>query len=276
MAGAHRVEWFVPFSPAMSNPAPMPADRTPPSLATLIQEVVRPLATATPPPRGLPYLGLDHPSGTALGTLDQLARRGIFRKYELVLDLGTPFGAVSRWLVSRLGGDAVAAVPTVAGARAAAELTRRSPARQRVRCLAGDPTCLPLPAAHFTHVWGIETLSAGPDPAAVLREAFRVVRPGGWLGIQEIVPVSATDVPPWQALRAEIEAVGFFEVDGGDVTADAIENAPQLRHARARFDAQLGSAGTEARAFAAISQSTYHAISSGASRVVQVVARRPG
>ena len=245
-------------------------------LADLIQDTVRPLAAATPPPRGLPYLGLDHASGTSLATLGCFATRGIFRKYELVLDLGTPLGAVSRWLVSRLGGDAVAAVPTAAGALAASELTRRSSVRARVQCLAGSPTQLPLPSARFTHVWLVETLATFDDPAAVLREAFRVVRPGGWLGVQEIVPASVPGASPSGPVTALIESAGFFAVQADDVTHVAIERSPQLLAARARFEQRLRAADKPLTRLADTSGTIRESLEAGDTRVVQFVARRAG
>ena len=41
-------------------------------LATLIEGLVRALRTAAPPPRALPYLGLEHASGTGFHLLDAL------------------------------------------------------------------------------------------------------------------------------------------------------------------------------------------------------------
>jgi len=69
-------------------------------LLAAIQEVVR--ARALPAPRGLPYLGLEHASGTNLNLLHALSTRGIFRKYELVLDVEAGLGGTSRWLAQRL------------------------------------------------------------------------------------------------------------------------------------------------------------------------------
>ena len=69
-------------------------------LLAAIQDVVR--ARALPAPRGLPYLGLEHASGTNLDLLYTLSTRGIFRKYELVLDVEAGLGGTSRWLAQRL------------------------------------------------------------------------------------------------------------------------------------------------------------------------------
>src|SRR5205823_2071893 len=72
-------------------------------LAAAIETLVRAHKTAAPAPRGLAYLGLEGASGTGFHLLDALAARGIFRKYEFVLDVGAGLGGTSRWLAARLG-----------------------------------------------------------------------------------------------------------------------------------------------------------------------------
>jgi len=60
--------------------------------AAALVDVVREVAATGPPPKGRPFFGLDHRSGTALELVEDLATRGIFRKYEHVLDLGGGLG----------------------------------------------------------------------------------------------------------------------------------------------------------------------------------------
>src|SRR5512145_289634 len=91
-------------------------------LAAAIQAVVRAHAASAPPPRGLPYLGLERASGTGTHLLDALSARGIFRKYEQVLDLGTGLGGTARWLATRLGCDVVGVAASAAAGAAGAEL----------------------------------------------------------------------------------------------------------------------------------------------------------
>src|SRR5207244_721205 len=71
--------------------------------AALLLDLVRGLTASTPPPRGLPYLGLEPASGTGFHLLDALSARGIFRKYELVLEVGAGLGGRARWLAARSG-----------------------------------------------------------------------------------------------------------------------------------------------------------------------------
>lgn len=247
--------------------------RLPPSIAESIQEIVRPLAAATPAPRALPFLGLDHPSGTSLRLLERLAARGIFRKYEQVLDLGTRFGAVSRWVAGQLGGEAVAATATADDALDAMQLIRRAGVRQHVRSVATDPMRLPFGDARFTHVWAIEAVATFTTPAA-LDEAWRVVRPGGWLAVQQIVD-ARPDASAAGSLRGRVEAAGFFEIAIDDVTDGAIERAPQLIAARGQLDRRLTAQGGIAAAWVVAGAQSRARIAAGDARVLQLVARRP-
>src|SRR5262249_61176353 len=133
-------------------------------LAALIHEAVRTHAASAPPPRGLPYLGLEHASGTGLHLLDGLSTRGIFRKYELVLDLAAGLGGGSRWLAARLGCEVVATTTDAPQARAAAELTRRARLTAQVRALAARDTRLPFPHRVVTHLSILHALPPPPHP----------------------------------------------------------------------------------------------------------------
>ena len=246
----------------------------------LLLDLVRGLTASTPPPRGLPYLGLEHPSGTGFHLLDALSARGIFRKYELVLEVGAGLGGRARWLATRYGCEVVGATLTLAEATAGTELGRRTRAHAAVRLVPAAPAALPFRAAHFTHVWLVESLSGLDDVAAALAEAYRVVRPGGWLAVQDLFPAGhAPSIPGRrstdpEAYVAAIAAAGFIDVEVRDRTGEAAERAPravaarELLHARLRSDPRLTALAAEREALG-------RALAEGALRVVQLVARRP-
>src|SRR5437867_2920676 len=112
-------------------------------LAAAIEIHVRAHKTAAPAPRGLAYLGLEGASGTGFHLLDALAARGIFRKYEFVLDVGAGLGGTSRWLAGRLGCEVVGTAASRAEAEAGASLTRRAGLAAQVRLVptAPPPAC---------------------------------------------------------------------------------------------------------------------------------------
>jgi len=251
-------------------------------LAAAIETLVRAHKTAAPAPRGLAYLGLEGASGTGFHLLDALAARGIFRKYEFVLDVGAGLGGTSRWLAARLGCEVVGTAASRAEAEAGASLTRRAGLSAQVRLVPADAATLPFRAAHFTHVWLLEALPRLPDPRAALREAHRVLRRGGTVAIQDLVRPDAdraADIPGWMpATAAErvaaLERLGFVEVALRDRTAEASERSAQVLAARDRLlarlrrDARCAQLVREREALAA-------ALADGALRVVQIVARRP-
>jgi len=251
-------------------------------LAVLIEELVRIRRSSAPPPRGLPYLGLEHASGTAFHLLDALAARGIFRKYELVLDLGAGLGATSRWLAARLGCEVIGTADDVAEAIAGNGLTRRAGLAARVRVVPAEPAALPVRSASFTHVWAVETLARMPGAEAVLREAHRALRRGGTLALQELAPSNRAPAPAIPGYRpasieqrvAGLRGAGFVEIEVRDRTNEVGEPSAQLLAARAqllrrlRADPALAPLADERDAIAT-------ALATGALRVVQVVARRP-
>jgi len=245
-------------------------------LAALVQELARARAAASPAPRALPYLGLEHASGTGFHLLDALSTRGIFRKYESVLDLGSGLGGTTRWLAMRLGCEAVGTTVDVAEAAAAGELTRRAGLAAHVRAVPAAPARLPFRAGCFTHVWIVEALPRLGDAAAALAEAFRVVRPGGTLAVQDLVADRRVAVPGWSFSALDVATLaraGFVDVVVRDRTAEAAEPSAQVQAARAELMQRAGDAGLDAlveerRALAA-------ALTAGRLRVVQILARRP-
>ena len=247
------------------------------ALLAAIQEVLR--ARALPAPRGLPYLGLEHASGTSLDLLHTLSTRGIFRKYELVLDVEAGLGGTARWLAQRLGCEVVGTAATMHEAAAATDLARRARLSAHVRSVAADPAALPLQASRFTHVWIVEALPRLAAPERALAEAARVLRHGGMLAIQDLVLADAqADVPiaGWRfaTAAARTEAIGrlpFADVQVHDRTGEALERSAPVLAARERLLAVLARSvprlATERTTITA-------ALAAGTLRVVHILARR--
>jgi SAM-dependent methyltransferase len=246
-------------------------------LLAAIQEVLR--ARALPTPRGLPYLGLEHASGTNLDLLHTLSTRGIFRKYELVLDVEAGLGGTSRWLAQRLGCEVVGTATSAREAAAATDLARRARLSGHVRCVAARVAALPFQPSRFTHVWIVETLPRLPEPAAALAESARVLRHGGLLAIQDLVLADArvpVAVPGWQFATAEARVAAlaqlpFVDVQVQDRTAEAVERSAAVTAARERLLAVL--ARTDPR-LAAERAAIGEALAANTLRVVHLMARR--
>ncbi len=219
--------------------------------ATAIVDVARAAAAAGPPPRGRPFFALDHWSPTPLELLDDLASRGIFRKYEHVLDLGAGLGATTRYLVSRLGCTATATAPSAGEATAGRRLTARAGLEWQVHHTAADPTALPFAEAAFTHVWIVDALPRLGRADDALAEAFRVLRPGGHLGLLELVLAKddggfERGRVTYDTRRGALVRAGFIEIVHRGVRSDAVETT-QAQTARAQLVRRLGAGDTFVR-----------------------------
>jgi ArsR family transcriptional regulator len=109
--------------------------------------------------------------------------------------------------------------------QAARERLRRMP---NVRCLLGDLETVPLADARFDQVLLFHVLASAPEPARVLAEAARVLRPGGLLALVTLAAHrhGAATAPYGhrhpgftpEALRRMLERAGLA-VDACDVTS---------------------------------------------------------
>jgi SAM-dependent methyltransferase len=223
--------------------------------AETIAAVARDLGRSVPPPRGAPFFYLDAPlPAYGLEALDPLSRRGIFRKYELVLEIGCGLGARTRWLAAHLGCRLVGVDSREDVVAAALLLNRRARIEGQVQFQVGHPAHLPLRQRCFTHVWMLEPDRWAPTADAAA-EAFRVLRPGGHVAIHGLQPTEERTAPVLDVLRAS----GFIDLEACPVRLHDVPVACRL--ARERLWAALHAAPPPAPVPAAC---------------MQVFGRRPG
>jgi ubiquinone/menaquinone biosynthesis C-methylase UbiE len=131
------------------------------------------------------YPGFAGLSGV-LAALSMLGREGDARLVEelsglgpedTVLDIGCGPGTAVRH-AARLGATATGVDPAPVMLRVARLLTRST---GRVRYLAGTAEALPVPDGSASVVWAVASVHHWTDLDAGLREARRVLRPGGRL-----------------------------------------------------------------------------------------------
>ena len=196
-------------------------------LAEAIVEAARLLARSIPPPRGAPYFFLDSAAAYDLRVFDNLSARGIFRKYEFALDIGSGLGGRARWLAARTGCSIVGVEPSVAAVGAATMLNRRAHMDGQVRFQVGRLAQLPLRDRAFTHVWMLDVPDDG-ELAAVVAEAFRVLRHGGHFALQCSMPAPRRRAE----LLTLLGAVGFVELETQEVSLAESPDARRLAMAR--------------------------------------------
>jgi SAM-dependent methyltransferase len=104
---------------------------------------------------------------------------------KAVLDMGCGTGVAARTIAHRrrFSGTVTGIDLSSYLVAAAARLAGEEGLADHVRFLAGDTRSLDLPDAAFDAVVAHTLLSHVDDPLAVVREAARVVRPGGMVGI---------------------------------------------------------------------------------------------
>jgi len=129
---------------------------------------------------GLWVTGQETPEEAVHQLLRRVARHAALDGGETICDVGSGYGATARWLAETLGARVTALTLSRRQQAYAEQQPDPSPAPRYRR---GDWLDNDLPAEAFDAVLMIESLAHMARPQTALREAFRVLKPGGCLVI---------------------------------------------------------------------------------------------
>jgi len=148
---------------------------------------------------------------------------------ETILDVGCGSGALDRLLAHRFG----CANPITACdlnpflLREAAALAAEDGVGEQITFRDGNAERLPFPDASFDHAYTVTVLEEC-DAGIALRELFRVVRPGGRVG----VIVRAIDMPQWWHLDLPEEVRRKVAIPPQSVASRGVADASLYRRMR--------------------------------------------
>lgn len=174
-----------------------------------------------------------------------LAARLVLAPGMRLLDIGSGLGGPARYFAAEHGCDVTGIDATPAFVNVAATLTARVGLAERVRFVAGSAMAMSFPAGAFD---GATVLHVGmniADKAALFAAVRRVLRPGGFLAIFDVMATgdagalaypmpwamdaSASFVEPAAAYRAALERAGFRVAHEAGMRETALEFFARMR-----------------------------------------------
>ena len=186
----------------------------------------------------------DHFHGRGVEATEDMANRLGIVAAEHVLDVGSGLGGPARYFARRFGCRVSGIDLTAEFCDVARHLTSRLGLTDRVSFEQGDALAMPFGDAAFDGAYSMNVSMNIADKRALYREIHRVLRPGAWLVLSEVVrgPGGEPDYPePWartasasflatvDETRANLAASGFAIESERDTTEAALAYGARAR-----------------------------------------------
>ena len=186
----------------------------------------------------------DHFHGRGVEATEDMANRLEVAATDHVLDVGSGLGGPARYFARRFGCRVSGIDLTAEFCDAARRLTSRLGLTDRVSFEQGDALRMPFGDAAFDGAYSMNVSMNIADKRSLYREIHRVLRPGAWLVLSEVVqgPGGEPDYPePWartaaasflatsDETRANLAASGFAIERERDTTEAALAYAARSR-----------------------------------------------
>jgi cyclopropane fatty-acyl-phospholipid synthase-like methyltransferase len=142
-----------------------------------------------------------HTNAQALNRLNAvLSKRLALRPDERVLDAGCGVGGSAIWIAKTIGAQVVGITPVQSQVDRATRFAREAAVERLVSFACEDYTQTPFEDGSFDVVWAVESVCHAADKAMFFREARRLLRPGGRLGMVEYMRTARPLVADEEAL----------------------------------------------------------------------------